>query len=375
MNSLYIHWPFCPYKCHFCPFVAYAQHDQFMAQYHRALCKEIVEVAAQMAQPIDIQTIYFGGGTPSTYPNELLLDTFGTLRNVLSLDGVQEITIEVNPGTVDREKMAFWRTLGINRMSIGVQSLKDKALVQLNRLQAAQDVRNAIAQAQGIFDNVSIDLILGLPGVSAADFKEQLREIVQWPIAHISMYFLMVHEFTPLYYRVQKKEVQLPCDDELVQLYCWAVNFMAEHGFKQYEISSFARQGYASLHNQAYWQRKPYRGFGVGAWSFDGTRRFRNRKNLMLYMQTMEQGGNVIDFSEELTEQQAALERIMLGLRQTRGIALSMLYEQVDARRHVQLNEHLAYCIQQGLVKSADGQIWLTPAGLAVEQDVIAYLA
>jgi oxygen-independent coproporphyrinogen-3 oxidase len=346
-----------------------------MAQYHRALCKEIVEVAAQMAQPIDIQTIYFGGGTPSTYPNELLLDTFGTLRNVLSLDGVQEITIEVNPGTVDREKMAFWRTLGINRMSIGVQSLKDKALVQLNRLQAAQDVRNAIAQAQGIFDNVSIDLILGLPGVSAADFKEQLREIVQWPIAHISMYFLMVHEFTPLYYRVQKKEVQLPCDDELVQLYCWAVNFMAEHGFKQYEISSFARQGYASLHNQAYWQRKPYRGFGVGAWSFDGTRRFRNRKNLMLYMQTMEQGGNVIDFSEELTEQQAALERIMLGLRQTRGIALSMLYEQVDARRHVQLNEHLAYCIQQGLVKSADGQIWLTPAGLAVEQDVIAYLA
>jgi oxygen-independent coproporphyrinogen-3 oxidase len=168
--------------------VAYAQHDQFMAQYNRALCKEIVEGVTQMEHSIRVETIYFGGGTPSTYPNELLLDTFGTLRNVLSLDAVQEITIEVNPGTVDRQKMAFWRTLGINRMSIGVQSLKDKALVQLNRLQAAQDVRNAITQAQGVFDNVSIDLILGLPDVTIADFKEQLREIVQWPITHISMY-------------------------------------------------------------------------------------------------------------------------------------------------------------------------------------------
>ena len=190
-KSLYIHWPFCPYRCHYCPFVAMAGQDNFMEQYHNALTNEINAYAQKLSNTPQIDTIYFGGGTPSTYPSELLLDTFGILKNTFIIGQNTELTLEVNPGTVDDGQVKFWRELGINRMSVGVQSLNDAVLQKLNRHQKASDVVELLDHAFEYIENISVDVILGLPGVSADEFKKTLQKLTSWPIKHISMYMLV----------------------------------------------------------------------------------------------------------------------------------------------------------------------------------------
>ena len=257
-RSLYIHWPFCPYKCHFCPFVALASHDQFMTQYHHALVKEIEQF--EPSGKLTIDTIFFGGGTPSTYPSDLLLDMFGTLRRKFIISDTAEITIEVNPGTVQEEQLIVWKQLGINRLSIGVQSLKDSVLNKLNRKQSLADVRWLIEKAASYFNALSVDLILGLPGVSEQEWKQMLADIVQWPIVHISIYFLTVHEETPLYFKVKKQEVLLPPDDAVVDLYIWSIEFLKIMGLNNMRFLILASQVYHSRHNSAYWNEQHIKG-------------------------------------------------------------------------------------------------------------------
>ncbi len=204
VESLYIHWPFCPYKCHFCPFVALAGHDAFMERYHKALSAEIERYAREHKSSQPLQTLFFGGGTPSTYPPHLLLDMFGTLNNVFTFASDAEISLEVNPGTVTQEKIETWKHVGINRLSIGVQSLNDGVLKRLNRHQSLADVISLFEMATPLFDNISVDMILGLPDVSVQEWKDSLLKIVQWPIKHLSLLFLTVHEDTPLYFGVKK---------------------------------------------------------------------------------------------------------------------------------------------------------------------------
>lgn len=372
-HSFYIHWPFCPYKCHFCPFVAFAGQDGFMSQYHAALSHELM-ANYEACGKIDLKTIYFGGGTPSTYPDDLLLDMFGTLKRVSNFDEQTEITIEVNPGTITKEKLEHWRRLGVNRISMGVQSLNEQVLKNVNRLQLNADVYYVLECAKKLFDNMSIDLILGLPDISHEQWKEQLQKVVQWPIKHVAIYFLTVHEFTPLYYRVQKQDIVLPPDDALVDLYCWSVAFLQEHGFYQYEVSNFAQKGYESVHNRAYWQRKPYRGFGVGAWSFDGTQRFRNKKNLALYMKGVKEG-DALGFSEKLNDEQVVLETIMLHLRQKAGLQLEEYHQFIASEDRESKLVIIADLKKLGLLEEHDGCLQLTVQGFAVEQEVIAALA
>ncbi len=183
-RSVYLHWPFCPYKCHFCPFVALASHDSFMERYHLALIKEIERFGREYEGPRELDTVFFGGGTPSTYPDDLLLDTFDTLKKVFSFSKNIEVSIEVNPGTVHSGQLAVWRDVGINRLSIGVQSLKDQVLQKLNRLQSARDVYALLAEAPQYVENLSVDLILGLPGVTPTEWKELINKAVHWPIKH-----------------------------------------------------------------------------------------------------------------------------------------------------------------------------------------------
>jgi oxygen-independent coproporphyrinogen-3 oxidase len=376
MHSLYIHWPFCPYRCHFCPFVAYIQKDSLLEPYHQKMKKEIEIFGQKLPEKLDLQTIYFGGGTPSTYPDNLLLDTFATLKKIANFDEHTEITIEVNPGTVTREKLELWQKLGINRLSIGVQSLNERALKEVNRLQTTEDVFAALQLAQGLFENVSVDFILGLPNVTPEQWKEQMRQVVQWPITHVSVYFLMVHEFTPLYYRVQKKMLELAPDEELVKLYSWTVDFLREHGIEQYEVSNFAKTGFESRHNRSYWGRKPFKGFGVGAWSFDGMRRFRNKKNLMLYMNEADKDDeSVIEFSEMLSEEQASLEKIMLDIRQAHGLSRSYYFEHISPDAHHEAQERIEQMCTNGLLRIEDDRIKLTARGCAVEQEIIAQLS
>ena len=329
-RSLYIHWPFCAYKCDYCPFVSFAGRDQFMERYNNALMKEIEYFFGKnKSQKQQIDTIFIGGGTPSTWPDEMILDTSGKLNSVLSMSKNIEFTIEVNPGTVRDSQLEIFKDIGINRFSVGVQSLNDSILKNLNRFQKAQDVYNLLDKASNYFENISIDLILGLPGVSFQEWKSYLKIIVGLPIKHISVYFLTIYENTPLYYKIESGEVELIKDDEFVDIYNWTVDFLEEYGFYRYEISNFAKKGYESAHNKVYWDRKPYKAFGLAACSFDGTCRFQNYKDLSKYIECLEKSESVTETCEFLTDDQVRLEKIMLGLRTDLGGDREILFAQL----------------------------------------------
>lgn len=373
-TALYIHWPFCPYKCNFCPFVAIAGHDQYMQVYHKALVGEIEQFARACYVKSPIRTLFFGGGTPSTYPNELLLDMFGTLEKEFNLSELAEVTIEVNPGTVTYEKLLVWKKAGINRLSIGVQSLKDAALHALNRKQNAQDVLWLIPTAATLFDNISIDLIVGLPGINPQEWKELMETIVTWPITHVSMYFLDVHEDTPLYFKVQSNKVTLPVDDQVVDSYRWSVDWLRKHNFEQYEISNFARPGFKAMHNSIYWERRPYKGFGLGACSFDGQRRFQNQKNLMKYVAMAPDFQELHFFAEELTLAQRHREQVMLGLRCQKGMRLNELCIHNNADHYASIEKQVRELEDKQLIRYASNRIIVSPAGLAVQNEIAVRL-
>ena len=375
VESLYIHWPFCPYRCNFCPFVALAGHDHFMDQYHRALQKEIINYGKSCLAKQPIKTLFMGGGTPSTYPPLLLLETFGILKELFVFAPDAEITIEVNPGTVNQEKLEAWKQAGINRLSIGVQSLDDAVLKKLNRHQSAQDVINLLKQAQHLFDNLSVDLIIGLPEVTEERWKMDLAELMRWPLTHISLYFLTVHEETPLYYGVKKKKIALLPDDKLVDLYNWSVGFLKEHGFVQYEVSNFARPGYESKHNSVYWNRSAYKGFGLGAASFDGTSRLQNDKRLIEYLEGITLGKNVSVMSELLTEDQVWLERLMLGLRQAQGIDVDDLTKLLSVDKQLKFMEQVKLLSYENFLTYDGKRASLTSKGLALASEITVQLS
>lgn len=369
-TSVYIHWPFCPYKCNFCPFVAIAGHESYMERYHKALISEISAYGKQLSVPPVLETIFLGGGTPSTYPPHLLLDMLGTLKSVGTYNAQTEITIEVNPGTVDHTKLNLWLEAGINRLSIGVQSLNDAVLKKLNRHQTRADVLRLIDQASTMFAVLSVDLILGLPGISHDEWKELINTIVQWPIKHCSVYFLSVHENTPLYFAVKQHKILLDSDDAMVDLYQWTVDTLQKHGFMQYELSNFARESYECRHNRVYWEHKPYKAFGLGACSFDGSSRFQNTKNLLNYLQSCEQEQDPNDFYEQLTSEQLLLEKRMLQLRQVQGVQIESLMESLTQLQQAQRRETIEeLCHEQYLVRQQD-RIVLTVKGFAVANEI-----
>ncbi|MBA3752160.1 radical SAM family heme chaperone HemW [Candidatus Dependentiae bacterium] len=375
VKSLYIHWPFCPYRCHFCPFVALAGHDSYIAEYHKALLTELESFFESHPDNGPIQTVFFGGGTPSTYPEDLLEETITCIKKRCGLTDSYEMTIEVNPGTVTPSKLHTWKQLGINRLSIGVQSLNDELLKNLNRHQKAADVYALLDAGSLIFDNLSVDLIIGLPGVSAQEWKKLVSIVSLWPIKHVSMYFLTVHEDTQLYFGVQSNKIVLPPDDEVVDLYYWTIDQFSQAGLEQYEISNFGRQGWESQHNRVYWHRKPYKGFGLGACSFDGASRFQNEKNLLKYIKGAINNDNVIVFAEKLTENQIWLEQLMLGLRQIKGIALDDIVESLSVKGKDSFYKRVYELESVHMVNCENGRIALTPHGLSVANEIIVKLS
>jgi len=374
LEHLYIHWPFCPYKCNYCDFVAIASHENFMQQYHESLCQEVKNFKDLLDVQGPLKTIYIGGGTPSTYPLDLLVDLFDTLKTIVSFDEKTEITFEVNPGTVLNGALALWKQLGINRLSIGVQSLKDTVLQGLNRHQTKIDVINLLQEAAPIFENISVDFIVGLPGVSCDEWKAMIMQAMSWPIQHISIYFLMVHEKTPLYFKVKQKSVVLPPDDEIIDLYYWTVDILEQHGFYRYELSNFAKKGFESKHNQAYWDRKSYKGFGLGACSFNGQYRFQNNKNLRNYFQAVQEGQGLIHEVEEISCAQMSTEKIMLGLRQAKGIDIDDVLQDFSCKQQQHFKEKVNWLEEKGFVRQEGGRLYLTPQGFIVENEVVVNL-
>lgn len=327
-----------------------ASHEEFMQQYHHALINEIKDFSLYNHDQVPLKTIYFGGGTPSTYPGPLLLDTFAILRKSFIFDDNIEITLEVNPGTVTKELLETWKAAGINRLSIGVQSLKDVVLKSLNRHQTRQDVEQVLRDASSYIHNLSVDFIIGLPGVSDDEWRDMIKEAALWPIKHISIYFLTVHEDTPLYFKVASKKISLPPDDALVDLYDWTVEYLSQYGFNRYEVSNFAKQGYESKHNAAYWDRKTYKGFGLGACSFNGSVRFQNTKNLGCYIAKKATDQDFTIAQEVLNASQIRLEKLMLALRQSKGLEMAILMDSLTLEQQQVMQTRIQLLQDIGLI-------------------------
>ena len=381
MEHYYIHWPFCKNKCHYCDFVALEKHEEFVKEYHGALMKEMESFFKKNDQKkIPVKTVFFGGGTPSLYPLSLLEENIDQLFRYLDRSTLQEMTLEVNPEGVTHEMLKAWKKLGFTRLSVGVQVLDDKVLKNLNRLQTAQDVFKLFDK---IFDygfDVSADLIIGLPGISKKEWWKTVHTVLQWPINHISIYFLTVHENTPLAHRIHKKELSAASDDEMVDLYQKTISLLERHGLKQYEISNFSTPSKESIHNMAYWQRKSYKGFGIGAASFYDEQRHVNQKNLTSYVRQWEEGivvekGRSAPSIEVLTESQKRLERYMLGLRQTKGMSIKELMYQVDdPNKQRDINYDLSWLQEEGFLVVDHDRVRLTPRGMVYENEIVTKL-
>jgi oxygen-independent coproporphyrinogen III oxidase len=374
IESIYIHWPFCTSKCYYCDFVALEQHSDFQDAYHEALLQEIRVYAAGLSSKPAIKTIFIGGGTPSLYPPEKLNELFGLLRDLFDLSQKTEITLEANPADITEDRADAWELAGINRISCGVQVLDDAVLQRLNRRQRIIDVQNAAKILPKYFSNISMDLIIGLPGVSDATWLHTIETLSEWQIQHISIYFLTVHEKTPLYFKVARGDLVLPDEDALLDLYNKTVAYVQTKGFLQYEISNFSHPGFESKHNVGYWNRVPYKGFGIGAASFDGATRTVNDKNLSRYLTNSSAGLFPPSEQETLTPQQVALERLMLNLRQANGMLLHDMIYCLGKDREKTLTESLLKMQEAGLLRIDNERVKLTLQGMILENEVVLQL-
>ncbi len=373
-EHLYIHWPFCSKKCYYCDFVALEQHESFQDAYFKSLSNEIFLFAKQQPQ-IPLKTIYLGGGTPSLFPIEDITKLYQQLYNQFDCSQLIESVIETNPADITEERLDAWLDCGINRLSVGIQALDDDVLLKLNRRQRIHDVQNVMKIAPKYFKNISADFILGLPGISEKRWKETLQAAVLWPITHISIYFLTIHEKTPLYFKVERGEMDIATDESFIRQYKYTIEFLAQHGFEQYETSNFAKNKASSLHNQAYWDHKPYRGFGLGASSFSGSYRFTNENNLSNYIAHYDNSSQLTcKTSEKLSKWQLFIERLMLGLRQRHGIDLHSMLYLLSEEQKSDFFSKLSKLEKTDLIIRNGNIITLTSRGMTLENEIIVNL-
>jgi len=358
--GIYVHLPFCRVHCAYCPFAVstdLSQQDAYVA----ALVAEIAQRAGGEAA----DTVFFGGGTPSRTDRGHLKQIVDALRAAYRIDTDAEFSIEANPEDVTPDTIDFWRSLGVNRLSIGVQSFNDAELQPIGRIHSAERARDAIRDAVASGVRTSIDLILGLPNQTMDSFRASLDEAIASGIGHISVYMLDLDEDTALRRRVASGVMLVPEDDTIAELYVEMVTTLREAGFAQYEISNFAKPGEESRHNLRYWRRHEYQGFGLGAHSFIGEKRFANTRDIRKYID-----GNSYDFEEQLTDVERRHELVFLRLRQASGIASDDLLQLCG--------EEAAGWIEQGISEGwlwrEGGRVAFTPAGFVVSSELISQL-
>lgn len=318
--SLYVHVPFCQKRCMYCDFATFTGQDHQMGAYVDAVAQEIERRCGHLGRP-PAQTIFLGGGTPSLLPPALLERLLDALQQYFTLDPRAEVTMEANPGTLSERHLRAARSLGINRLSFGVQSLNDRKLRFLGRIHTAAEAIEGFAMARRCgFDNLSGDLIYALPGQNLADCRQTLDGLLALDLPHISLYALTPEEGTPLWRSLERGELALPPGDRAAEMYEWARDTLEAHGYRHYEISNWARPGWESRHNLAYWVQTPYLGFGVSAHGyFDGERR-GNVRGLAGYLQRIESGRDPAASAETIDQERARSDGMIFGLRLIEGV-------------------------------------------------------
>jgi oxygen-independent coproporphyrinogen-3 oxidase len=365
--SLYVHIPYCARRCAFCDLsVGRPRSVQEPLAYLTAVRREIVRAAQEepslAGRPA--VTAYFGGGTPTSLPPEGLAGVLWLLRDAFGLDEKAECTVEADPATVDQDRLWALRRAGFDRISFGVQSLSDRVLRRLGRLHDAQGARQAVRWAvQEGFAHISIDLILGLPGVDRAMWRATVQEVAGWPIDHVSVYALEVEMGTAFGRLKAAGHLRLPPEDLVVEMGDEAQDILEGAGFSRYEISSYARPGGRCLHNEGYWTGRAYRGFGAGAHSYVDGQRFWNVRSPQRYLAAVVAGRSPTAGRERLEGLRALAEAVILALRRDQGVdgeafarALGIDPGQAFAATWEKLGE-------AGLVTRRQGRLVLTRRG------------
>ena len=370
--GIYIHIPFCRSKCDYCDFYSLAGRDDRMDQYQKALLSHIKETAP-LAQDFPVDTIYIGGGTPSYYGAKRLKELLGVIRKLYKVEKDAEVTVECNPDSVDVKSLKILRKAGVNRLSMGMQSANACELERIHRIHTPQQVNEAATAARkASFTNLSLDLIYGLPGQTMDSWKATVEHALSLIPQHLSCYGLKVEEGTPLAARVAQGEV-LPDDDQQADLYLWTVGRLERAGYPQYEISNFAKPGFASRHNLRYWLTQPYIGFGPGAHSDFGGRRYSFVRDLDAYIQGVLQGGDIIDESEIIPKRERCGEYLMLRLRTVQGIN-EQEYRSTYFMDFAPLQARLEQFRTQGWAEQTDGRWHFTPKGFLLSNQLIGDL-
>lgn len=370
--GIYIHIPFCASKCGYCDFYSCPSSEQMMGKYQEALLTHIEESLSRIRRYY-IDTVYFGGGTPSYYGAKYLCEILQTLKSSGRLLRDAEITVEMNPDSMRVVDLKMLKKEGVNRISMGVQSADDDILRTIGRRHTyTQAVKAYQFARQAGFQNISIDLIYGLPGQTRADWADTLSKIIGWGPEHISCYGLKLEEGTPMY-EVYHGTSAIPDEDAQADMYIYASELLERYGYHRYEISNFCRRGFQSQHNLKYWQLHDYMGFGPGAHSCVGSQRYSYIRDLQGYITGVLTGGEILDEHEEITGIEKANEYLMLGMRTAAGISPEE-YTAQTRTAFAPLEEKLAFFQEKGWTQKKKDRWSFTTAGFLISNLLIGEL-
>ena len=373
--GLYIHIPFCKRKCEYCDFKSYAGKEELVDEYIKWLKYEVKEVGEgnrldyenNLDKLAIVKTIYIGGGTPSLIDSKYINEILEVVKQNYTLENDLEITIEVNPGTVNQEKLEQYKKSGINRLSIGLQSTHDRLLKKLGRIHNYEEFLNTFELARKVgFKNINVDLMLGLPEQSIEDLKESVEEIIKLNPEHISVYSLIVEEGTPFYKKLEENELELPKEEIERKMYWTVKQELEKAGYIHYEISNFAKAGFESKHNLSCWNQEEYIGFGTSAHSYTNNVRYSNIDSMEEYIDNFKKESEADNFvfHEKQNKDSKMKEFMMLGLRKIEGVSIKEFKNRFTLNPIFVYRKELEKLVTEELIEIDGDKIKLTNKGL-----------
>ncbi len=369
-SAIYIHIPFCDHKCIYCDFYSIITEEN-ISPYLQSLKKEINYYSDFYSADRIFNSIYFGGGTPSLMHPQYISDIIAAVNKNYSISDDAEITLETNPGTVDKEKLKLFHNIGINRISIGIQSFHNDELHFLTRIHDKDSAIKTVFDAEDAgFHNINIDLIFNLPGQTREKWKSNLSIAVQLPVTHISAYSLILERGTILNKMVLDGKVQIQDDDYDADLYEVCLNFLEENHFKQYEVSNFAKTGFECIHNNAYWRYRDYLSFGTSSHSFMNRKRWWNYSSLKKYIGEIERNNKAVANFENINKDQMLDEYIMLALRSS-GLNI-VEFKKMFGDEWLRTNSgYLTKLMTENFIITDNNYIRLTKSGYALCDEIL----
>lgn len=363
--GIYIHIPFCKQKCFYCDFCSFANKNEMQGKYVETVINEIKNITHK--EKYTVTTIYLGGGTPSILSPNYIKNILQEIKSSFEILDDAEITIEINPGTVNEEKLKRYKEYGINRLSIGLQSANDKILKNIGRIHDYKQFEETFFYARKCgFKNINVDLMIGLPTQAIEDVKQTLEKIIQKNPEHISVYSLIIEEGTIIEKLINENKLQLP-DEETERIMYWTVvNELKENGYNQYEISNFSKKTYESKHNTNCWKQKQYIGLGTSAHSYLNKKRYSNTNNIEEYIKNIQENNisKNITIHEEQTEESTMNEYMLLGLRMIQGININEFKQKFKIDPTIKYKEILEKLQKENLIQITETSIKLTKQGI-----------